>query len=307
MSRTVRTLIRDAYLRSTVRGLGDTPDDHETADALTMLNEILDVLSDKEDFSSGKEVRVFDVPPKGYITFSDNPHRIFRAIADTDSVRCSCGDSHDLEAGESVVVRLGGIDIETAVSSVESFKEFTIPADGRLTGCLVGSFKKSSEPDEFLIDVISKPPVEISQVVGSGEGELTECTEREFYSVEGRSRSWFYRKGNSPYPRLYVMGCTRVRAVWPKPCLRNLGMDADLTWLEPSMYSAILYRLAAEIAATNNFEAVEKRLLERWRNAYATFVRSHGETVELEPDGSMAGYDHGGYDIFSDGAPNAAF
>ena len=60
MSNTVRDLIRDAFIRSTVRGLGDTPDDLEVKDALSMLNEILDVLSQKDEFSTGDEAVVFE-------------------------------------------------------------------------------------------------------------------------------------------------------------------------------------------------------------------------------------------------------
>lgn len=306
MSETVRTLIKAAYLRSTVRGLGDTPDDHETRDALDMLNEILDELCRKQAFSFGKESRVLDVPAKGYVTFSCDPHRTFMATDVDDGITCLCGDSHDLNVGDAIVVRLCGVDIETNAVEVISFQEFKIPSFGGFTGRSIGSFRLATDGEEFSIDMITPPPVNISQVVGSGEGELPEATEREFYATSF-GRGWFYRKGNNPYPRLYVSGCRRVRIVYDKPSIRNVTLDTDLSFVDTSFLTAIKFRLAAEIAASNGFDAKEQSLLSRWKSAYSTFVRSMEVDEFSEPDTTMAGYDHQHYDIYTDGASNATF
>lgn len=315
MSDTVRTLIRDAYMRSTVRGLGDTPDEHETKDALNMLNEILDVLSSKEEFSTGMSTYVMDVPQKGFITFSDNPHRVFSATIDGEHMEADhyvvgvrCSDSHGLSVGESVTMRLCGRDFDTEVHGVVSHLEFTVLVNRSFPeGKFLGSFKLSYEPEEFLIDIISVPPVNIYQVVGSGDGDLPECQQQFFYAKERSGKWWFYSKGNTPYPRLYVSGSSRVKVVFQKPALRMVTLDTDLTSVDPAARSALKYRLAAEIAASNGFDEKEKSMLARYRNAYATFVRSRAQTESPEPDTSMAGYGSGHYDIFTDGDGNATF
>lgn len=315
MSETVRTLIKSAFMRSTIRGLRETPDADETKDALDMLNEILDVLCRKEDFSAGMGDYVLNVPPKGFITFSDNPHRIFTATIDGEHVHDEfyvvdvvCGDSHNLVVGDSVTLRLQGIDYDTDVVEVKSYKEFTVYVRRMFAeGKFLGSFKLQSEPDEFLIDIITTPPVNIYQVVGSGEGVLQECKQQFFYSQGNSGTWWFYSKGNTPYPRLYVTGCSRVKVVFEKPFPRKVTLDTDLTAVDPAALSALKYRLAAEIAASAGFDDKEKSLLARYRNAYATYARSKSQTEETEPDTSMAGYGYGVYDIRTDGASNATF
>lgn len=309
MSNTVRDLIRDAFIRSTVRGLGDTPDDLEVKDALAMLNEILDVLVCKDEFSTGDQRIVFDMPPgRRYVTFSDNPHRVFSAVADGTSILCRCGDSHDLQVGDMISVRIGGVDMDTAVVSVVSFLEFTIAPDGRLSGTYQGSFKRAEEGPEYIIDFITPPPVDMYQIVGSGVGEIAECQKQFFYSMEPEGRWWFYEKGNLPYPRLHVSGIDRVMAVFPKPTFRNVTLDTDLTSMDSSARSAIKYRLAAEIAANAGFLAVETSLMAKYKNAFATFVRSRAQSATPNPDLSAPGYFRNMYyDIFTDGGGHATF
>lgn len=307
MSETVRTLIRDAFQRSTVRGLGDTPDDHETKDALNMLNEILGVLSKKEDLSTGNKAVILDVPPKGYLTFSENPHRIFSATVDDSRITCVCRDAHNLSVGDEIVLRIGGMDIVTSVYGVNSFREFYVPPSGVLTGSYLGSFKLASEPDEFLIDFIMPAPVNIFQVVGAGIGELPECKEQYFYSMDRSGTWWFYQKGNNPYPKLHVCGCSRVKIVFPVPLLRKVTLDTDLTNVDESLVSALKYRLAAEIAAGQEMYAKEESLLKRYKQAFATFARSQAQSADPEPDTSMPGYGHGSYNIYTDGPDNDDF
>lgn len=309
MSNTVRDLIRDAFIRSTVRGLGDTPDDLEVKDALAMLNEILDVISQKEDFVTGDKRVVFDMPPgRRFVTFSDNPHRIFSATADPSGIRCVCGESHDLSVGDVIDVRIGGYDIETEVTAVGSYLEFTVAPDGRLSGPYQGSFKRQSEGPEYIIDFIMTPPVNMYQVIGSGVGQIVECQKQFFYSMEPEGRWWFYEKGKLPYPRLYVSGIDRVMAVFPEPTFRNVTLDTDLTAMDSSARSAIKYRLAAEIASNSGFLEVENRLLQKYKNAYATFVRSRSQTATPNPDLSAPGYFRNMYyDIFTDGGGHATF
>jgi len=308
MSNTVRELIKDAFFRSTVRGLGDTPDDPEVNDALRMLNEILDVMVDKQEFSSGNESIVFDVPARRYVTFSDNPHRVFSATADSSAIVCRCDESHDLSVGSAVTVRIGGIDIDTSVTDVVSYMEFKVPADNRLSGSYIGSFKLQAEGPEYLIDFIMSPPVNMYQVVGSGVGKIDECQMQYFYSAEKVGRWWFYEKGMRPYPRLWVSGVDRVMAVFPRPTFRNVTLDTDLTSMVPSARSAILYRLAAEIAAGNGFDAVEKNLLAKYKNAFGTYVRSRAQSASPVPDWSAPGFtDSARYDIYTDGGGHASF
>lgn len=294
-------------MRSGILGLGATPDDHETKFALELLNEILGVLSRQEGFSPGKVEKVLDVPAKGYVTFSNNPHRVFMATADENGIRCMCGNSHDLVVGDEIDARIGGVDMRVAVSSVESFREFTLPADGSLSGRFVGSFKLATQGDEFAIDIIGQPPENIYRVVGSGSGEIPKCDEQFFYTGVVSGEHWFYRKGNTPYPRLYVSGCSRVKIVYSMPALCKVGLDTDLTWLDAAQDSALVYRLAADIAGSRGFEAREASLMARYRNAYAAYMRSRDEDAEALPDTSMAGYGRGGYDIFTDGASNEQF
>lgn len=300
---------------STIRGVGETPDADETKDALELLNDVLDVLCRKEDFSAGMGDYVLDVPPKGFITFSDNPHRIFSATIDADRmegdnfvVNVMCPDSHELNVGDTVTMRLQGRDFNRAVHSVVSYREFTVLVNRSFAeGKFIGSFKLQYEPDEFLIDIITTPPVNMYQVVGSGEGVLQECKQQFFYSQGKSGTWWFYSKGNTPYPRLYVTGCSRVKVVFEKPFPRKVTLDTDLTAVDPAALSALKYRLAAEIAASAGFDEKEKSMLARYRNAYATYARSKSQTEETEPDTSMAGYGYGVYDIRTDGASNATF
>ena len=309
MSNTVRELIKKAYIRSTVRGLGDTPDDFEVKDALAMLNEILDVLTEKQDFTTGNSALVIDIPAsRRYVTFSDNPHRVFSAIADLNGVHCTCGDAHDLVVGTEVDVRIGGHSYSTSVSGVDSYLKFDLPVNPELSGAYTGTFKLHSEPEEYCIDIVSPPPVNMYQVVGSGVGQLAECQEQNFYSAEHVGRWWFYEKGNIPYPRLWVVGSDRFMAVFPKPTFKDVTLDTDLTALDSAARSAIMYRLAAEIAAGQGFLAVEQNLLARYKNAYATFVRSRSQSATPVPDWSAPGYVHSiHYDIYTDGGGRATF
>lgn len=309
MSNTVRDLIRDSFIRSTLRGLGDTPDDLETKDALAMLNEILDVLSQKEEFSTGNASLVFDMPPgRRFVTMSDNPHRVFTAIAENDGVRCICGDSHDLVSGTEIDVKIGNLSFRTSVSSVTSYVEFRIPTNADFTGSGTGTFKLASEQEEYSIDIVTAPPVNMYQVLGSGIGQIEECQEQNFYSAEHVGRWWFYDKGNTPYPRLWVVGADRVMAVFPKPTFRNVTLDTDLSSMDSAARSAVKYRLAAEIAASAGFTAVEQSLLARYRNAYGTFVRSRHQSASPIPDYSAPGYGNSlYYDIFTDGGGHASF
>lgn len=308
MSSTVRDLIRDSFIRSTLRGLGDTPDDLETKDALAMLNEILDVLSQKEEFSTGNSAVVLNVPSKGYVTFSDDPHRVFTATASGGPVRCLCGDSHNLGVGDEIDVKIGGESYSTSVTAVNSYLEFEIPYNSNLSGSYVGTFKLRSEPEDYEIDFITAPPVNMYQVVGSGVGQLQECQEQNFYSAERVGRWWWYDKGKTPYPRLFVSGADRIMAVFPRPTFRNVTLDTDLASMDSSARSALKYRLAAEIAASAGFTAVEQSLMAKYRNAYGTFVRSRHQSASPIPDYSAPGYNNSlYYDIFTDGGGHATF
>ena len=281
MSETVRTLIKSAFMRSTVRGLGETPDADETKDALEMLNEILDVLCRIDADHTFGEWYVVDIV---------------------------CGDSHGLVVGDNITLRMQGRDYDTDVVEVKSYREFSVYVQRMFSeGKFLGSFKLQSETDEYLIDIITTPPVNIYQVVGSGEGVMPECKQQFFYSQPRDGTWWFYSKGGKPYPRLYVSGSSRIKVVFERPFPRKVTLDTDLTMIDPAALSALKYRLAAEIAASAGFDEKEKSLLARYRNAFATYARSKAQIEETEPDTSMAGYGYGVYDIRTDGASNATF
>lgn len=309
MASTARDIIRDAFIRSTLRGLGDTPDDLESKDALAMLNEILDTLAQKEEFSTGNSSIVFDMPPgRRFVTLSDDPRRVFTAVADGGPVRCLCGDSHGLDVRDRIDVRIGPLSYDVAVSAVKSYLEFEIPYNAALSGSYTGTFKMHDEPEDFFIDIVTPPPVNMFQVVGSGVGQLQECQQQNFYSAEHVGRWWWYDKGNTPYPRLWVCGCDRVMAVFPKPTFRNVTLDTDFSSMDSSARSAIKYRLAAEIAASSGFTAVEQSLMAKYRHAYGTFVRSRSQSATPIPDYSAPGYNNSlFYDIFTDGGGHATF
>ena len=309
MPNTARDIIRDAFIRSTLRGLGDTPDDLETNDALRMLNEILDTLAQKEEFSTGNASVIFDMPPgRRFVTLSDDPRRVFTAVADGGPVRCLCGDSHGLSQNDVIDVRIGPARYQTYVSEVVSHVEFKIPYTSALSGSYTGTFKMASEPEDYAIDIVTAPPVNMFQVVGSGVGQLQECQQQNFYSAEHVGRWWWYDKGNTPYPRLWVSGCDRVMAVFPKPTFNNVTLDTDFTPMDSSARSAIKYRLAAEIAASAGYTAVEQSLLARYRHSYATFVRSRSQSASPVPDYSAPGYNNSlFYDIFTDGGGHVTF
>lgn len=300
-------------MRSTVRGLGDTPDDVETLDALKMLNEILDVLARKEDFSQGLQSIVFDKPNKGFVNFSDDPHRVVSITATpqtspySGTFKCRTESTHNLVQGDKIVLRVDGRDFNLVADIINSYREFTTHNPSGLSGQYYGSFKLEKEPDEKLIDVIMSPPVNIFQVVESGTGVIPERQQQGFYASSS-GKWWFYVKRTYAYSTLYVNELSRFMVVFPRPCLRNVTLDTDFDNVDSAALSAIKYRLASEIAYTSGYATQGEMLLKKYKHAYATFVRSGAQAASPYPDLSAPGYfGESRYDIYNDGGKNATF
>jgi len=304
---TVRQLIIDAFKRSSVRGLGDTPDNEETDDALGMLNDILGILSRKQEFSEGYVTYIVNKPiDRDYITFSDSHKRTFSAVADNDGIVLNFDEPHMLEQGMSIDLRIGGLDFSTTVSSTDTLS-VVVPPNNSLNGCYKGSYKMSSEGPEYLIDVIATPPVNMAHVIASGKGELEEVQQQFFYGSNNGDGGWFYEKTRNPYPKLYVKGAERVKVVFPKTVFTNVNLDTDLSSMDDAARAAIKYRLAAEIAGSNGFDEKMKTLLALYKNAYGTFARSVVQSSSPVPDTSAPGYVGGRYNIYTDGGADATF
>lgn len=303
---TVRELIQDAYVRSTLRGFGETVDDEESRYGLECLNDILADLNRKQAFSTGIVEYIVEKPKdRDFITFSDSKRRVCSIIADDDGLHCIFSAPHKCVPGDEIVLRMDGMDVETVIKDVDSITSFVVQNEGNLTGSRRGSFKLASEGPEYLIDIIGSAPVNIYKVVGSGVGELQECQEQYFFTGGLSGRSYFYEKTMFPYPKLWVKGSDRIKISFEKPFISKVTLDTDLDDLDELAVSAVKFRLAADLAV--KYPEIEKKMLERYKHAMATFTRSKEHTGSPYPDTSAPGYGGGRYNIMTDGDSNATF
>lgn len=304
---TVRQLIQDAYVRSTLRGFGETIEDEEVRHGLACLNDILVDLNRKQGFSTGIVEYIVNKPQdRDFITFSDSKRRICSIIGDDDGLHCHFSAPHKCVPGDEIVLRMDGEDIETSIAEVDSITSFTLPNEGNIVGSRRGSFKLASEGPEYLIDIIGSAPVNIFKVVGSGVGELPECEEQTFFACGGLpGNSYFYEKTMHPYPKIWIKGAERIKISFNKPFITKVELDTDLDDLDELAVSAVKYRLAAELAV--KYPEIEEKMMARYKHAMATFTRSKTHTGSPYPDTSAPGYGGGRYNILTDGVGNASF
>lgn len=302
----VRRLINEAFRASTVRGLGDVPEDAEAEDALDLLNGYLDELVSDTSFSTGKRSVSVRVGPKGYVTITDDPKRVTTSLIVEQkegsrflTVSASTEVENGFDDGTPIIICAAGKQVPCAVNGIVdpwSFNAvFTSPSILE-PGTYNGYVKLYGEGPERDIDIIDVPPASIYQVIGCGD-KLPQLTEQNFHSESNRTGRWyFYDKGRNPYPRVYVGGCQEVKIVYDEPFWHDLEMDSDLTNMPRTARECLKWHLAMELADIAQFETVARRCERTWKNCYQAYVDSMEQDVEFEPDISAPGY--GGYSNF---------
>lgn len=305
----VRRLINEAFRASTVRGLGDVPEDAEAEDALDLLNGYLDELVSDTSFSTGKRSVSVRVGPKGYVTITDDPKRVAASmvaeevgIGGSRFIRIATEVENGIDEGTKILACAEGRRVPCTIVEVNDPWNFRAkfstsdPAVILQPGAYSGYFKLLAEGPERDIDIIDVPPASIYQVIGCGD-KLPQLTEQNFHSERNRTGRWyFYDKGRNPYPRVYVGGCEEVNVVYDEPFWHDLEMDSDLTNMPRTARECLKWHLAMELADIAQFETVARRCERTWKNCYQAYVDSMEQDVEFEPDISAPGY--GGYSNF---------
>lgn len=305
---TVRTLINQAYQGARIRGYGDSAEDFEVQEGLYMLNDILDGLTGEPEFAPAKKWLDIDVPQCGYITFSDDQHRIVTtAVATTEEVTVSTGDTHGLSSGDTIKLNLGErgeFDLSvTEVTDVYTFVTEPIPG---VEGTYSGYFKMASDGPEWDINVIGVPPVSMFQVINSDAHEMPELQEQNFFACKGdRSYDWwFYDKSPRPYPKLWIGGQGRVRVVFTEPFWNNVTLDTDLSRMPVVARRAVKEALIRDLASQAGYDDIADRHDRLFRKAFADYARNNHQTASPVPDLSAPGYLGGKYNIETDGFGN---
>jgi hypothetical protein len=301
---TVRQLITEAFRKSTVRGLTDTPESEEVETALQTLNTELDKLTARAEFSTSKRAVRASVGPLGYVTVSDNPARIIVSAITSgpNEVKINTLAEH----GVSVVdhIDLSRNFYENFPSGAEYFKNlevksvdspfiFTIRTrSGPIDGVKSGSFKLSSQGPEYDIDIIDCPPDNIYQVIDEDGWQLPELQEQDFYANRiHREFNWyFYEKSYNPYPRVWVGGKSTVTIVYAEPFWHDLKLDMDITAMPRSAQTTLKYMLAECLAEENGYTDIADRMHRKFSEAYADYCRSVTQSASPLPDFSAPGY-----------------
>jgi hypothetical protein len=316
---TVRELITEAFRKSTVRGLTDTPESDEIKQALSTLNTDLDQLTAREEFSTSKRAVRASVGPLGYVTVSDNPARIVvNAVSSgPNEARITTLSEHGITVGDHIALSHEFYDdfpdgavyfkhLEVIyVGSPFAFKVRT--RSGLISGVKSGTFKLSSQGPEYDIDIIDCPPDNIYQVVDSEGLKLPELQEQDFYAYrDRRDFAWyFYDKSRNPYPKIWVGGRSAVTIVYQEPFWHDLKLDTDLTAMPRSALACLKYALSRDLAEENGYLDIAQRMDARYRESYADYVRSVAQSASPLPDVSAPGYlDRPLYNIENDGIGN---
>lgn len=310
---TTRQLINDAYRKSTVRGLGDTPDSEEVDVALQSLNDFLDEYTSKSFFAPSKKCVEVDVPERSFVTFSDNGERVIGSAVvehdDTDptfNVSIHTSEEHNIDEDRTVNIKLGGVEVAGSFS-VSVIDQFSFEIEGVPEGAGIGPgvyngcWKYSDEGPECFIDIADVPPVNVYQVISMEGKVLPEYQEQDFYSRTGNEGEWFfYEKGRYPYPKLWVGGCKHVRIVYIDQVWHDLELDTDLESVPKNAIQVMKWRLAADLAAENGYDNVAQRMEARFKSALMTYFRSQHNSASPMPDNSAPGYNGGRYNIYED-------
>ena len=291
---TVRQLITEAFRKSTVRGLTDTPESEEVEMALQTLNTELDKLTAREEFSTSKRSVRAVVGSEGYVTISDNQKRVIvTGNAAGGNATCETGDLHGLRVGDRIVIRAYGHaeSVNSMVVSVPSPYSFNITF-GAFTGVFSGTFRLESEGPEYDIGILDCPPDNIYQVIDENGWQLPELQEQDFYANRiHREFDWyFYEKTYSPYPRVWVGGKSTVNIVYAEPFWHNLKLDMDITAMPRSAQTTLKYMLAECLAEENGYTDIADRMHKKYAEAYADYCRSVTQSASPLPDFSAPGY-----------------
>lgn len=299
----VRQLITEAFRASTVRGIGDTPDDEEVTDALVLLNDALDSLSGKSGFTPGlKTISV--KTSKDYITISNNKQKIISSfIADNlqEHFFATTEDNHTLnddDIGKKIFLNIKGKEYECVVSGIISLTEFAVEKNVELSGVFSKiSFRFENEDK---IDVISVPPVNI-EYVKINDSFAEELQENIFYFKKPSYGLWFfYDKSLYDATKLYVSQSGIIEITFREPCWVDLTLDSDLSNMHRVARQVIKWKLAADIAEANGYLEIADRLIARSKSALGTFQRDQMQLQAPIPDLSAHGYFNGTYNIYKD-------
>lgn len=303
--KTVRELINQAYEDAEIRGFGDTADENEVSKALERLNDILDELVGTPEFVPGKKFVDVAIGPEGYVTFSDDAHRIVTTAVIGPENRISTEDVHNLSDGDAINLYLEGRGtFDVTVDEVIDAYSFSVTGIDGIAGTFHGRFKKASEGPEFNIGVVDIPPTDIFEVVNENGEIMIPLEERDFYARKGDDSFdwWFYDKSPRPYPKLWVGGQKKVRVVYAEPFWGNLKLDMDLSRMPKVAYQAIKALLTARLT---KYDSIQLKYETKFRKLYADYARAQHQIGTPYPDTSAPGYRQtGSYNIETDGFGN---
>jgi hypothetical protein len=301
---TVRQLITEAFRKSTVRGLTDTPEAEEVRMALETLNTELDRLTAKAEFSTSKRAVRAVVGSEGYVTVSDNPARIIVNAVNSgpNEARITTLSEHGVTVGDHIALSHEFYDDFPA--GAEYFKYLEViyvegpfafkvrTRSGLISGVKSGTFKLSSQGPEYDIDIIDCPPDNIYQVIDENGWQLPELQEQDFYANRiHREFNWyFYEKSYNPYPRVWVGGKSTVTIVYAEPFWHDLKLDMDITAMPRSAQTTLKYMLAECLAEENGYTDIADRMHRKFSEAYADYCRSVTQSASPLPDFSAPGY-----------------
>ena len=291
---TVRQLITEAFRKSTVRGLTDTPEADEVRMALETLNTELDRLTARAEFATSKRSVRAVVGSDGFVTISDNQKRVIvTGNAAGGSASCETGDVHGLSVGDSIVIKVDGRpeSVTATVVNVTGPYSFGITM-GAFVGVFSGTFRLASEGPEYDIGILDCPPDNIYQVIDENGWQLPELQEQDFYANrQHREFDWyFYEKSYNPYPRVWVGGKATVWIVYAEPFWHDLKLDMDITAMPRSAQTTLKYMLAECLAEENGYTDIADRMHRKFTEAYADYCRSVTQSASPLPDFSAPGY-----------------
>lgn len=292
---TVRQLITEAFRKSTVRGLTDTPEADEVRMALETLNTELDRMTARAEFSTSKRAVRAVVGSEGYVTIADDQKRVIvSAEATVYGIKLNTGDAHGMSVGDAISIRIDGhLGIfEATVIQITGPYSFNTTAISGITGTFSGTFKMSSQGPEYDIGILDCPPDNIYQVIDENGWMLPELQEQDFYANRiHREFDWyFYEKSYNPYPRVWVGGKSTVTIVYAEPFWHDLKLDMDITVMPRSAQTALKYILAECLAEENGYTDIADRMHRKFSEAYADYCRSVTQSASPLPDFSAPGY-----------------
>ena len=303
---TIRQVIESAFRVSGVKGVGDTPDSTEASDALDMLNGILDNFGLDPMWKAGTITRTVTPKSDGSIIIANDLTRIITYINSTSpTATITTAGNHGLPLGTSITIKgtnlFDGVHTISAITSLTSF-QVASTVNGTSMG---GTFKKTSESDDYLIDLVIDPPDVIDNVISvtgtGGYQQLNEYTNNQFYTSPQTFNGWYFETSRDPYPTLYVSSTvSSAQIIMKQPGYRNVNFNTNTDQYPQGMREAIKWRLAADLAAFNGYLEMSNQCLLRFTEILAKYKRSHRQTQDIMTDTSAPGYVGGHYNIYND-------